>query len=232
MEAYYREKFVPELKQSVASEVPPAEVAAKIRELLTEEKVNELMVSWLQSLRSESKVNVPGSRVGLGRSPVSVTEPAARPRRWWKYLLIACGIVVTALPGCALVYHHRFFSGLRPAAAWSAEVERITGGRAEIGSFHVVPFHLQVEVRNITVHGKEAANDVPLAHADSLLAQVKVISFLRTEFGFSVCGSGSSGGAHCHCAGWNHQYSRTQVYAKGIGRTRRSSSCLPFPSTT
>ena len=65
-----------------------------------------------------------------------------------------------------------------------SEVERITGGRAEIGSFHIVPFHLQVEVRNITVHGKESADDVPLAHADSLLAQVKVISFLRTEFGF------------------------------------------------
>ena len=65
-----------------------------------------------------------------------------------------------------------------------SELERITGGRAEIGSFHVVPFHLQVEVRNITVHGKEAATDVPLVHADSLLAQLKVISFLRTEFGF------------------------------------------------
>jgi len=61
VEAYYREKFVPELKQPVASEAPPAEVAAKIRELLTEEKVNELMVSWLQSLRSESKVSVPGT---------------------------------------------------------------------------------------------------------------------------------------------------------------------------
>jgi dihydroorotase len=64
VEAYYREKFVPELKQPVASEAPPAEVAAKIRELLTEEKVNELMVSWLQSLRSESKVSVP--RTGSG----------------------------------------------------------------------------------------------------------------------------------------------------------------------
>ena len=66
-----------------------------------------------------------------------------------------------------------------------AEVERITGGRAEVGSFHVVPFHMQVEVRNITVHGKEAPTDVPLAHADSLVAQVKVVSFLRTEFGFT-----------------------------------------------
>ncbi len=61
IEAYYREKFVPQLKQSGAGDVPPADVAAKIRELLTEEKVNELMVSWLQSLRSESKVSVPGS---------------------------------------------------------------------------------------------------------------------------------------------------------------------------
>jgi len=60
IEAYYREKFVPQLKQSGAGDVPPADVAAKIRELLTEEKVNELMVSWLQSLRSESKLSVPG----------------------------------------------------------------------------------------------------------------------------------------------------------------------------
>ena len=54
----------------------------------------------------------------------------------------------------------------------------------DIGSFHIVPFHLQVEVRDITVHGKEAPSDAPLVHADSLLAQVKIISFLRTEFGF------------------------------------------------
>jgi peptidyl-prolyl cis-trans isomerase SurA len=60
VEAYYRDKFVPQLKQSGSEEVPLADVSAKIRELLTEEKVNELMVSWLQSLRSESKVSVPG----------------------------------------------------------------------------------------------------------------------------------------------------------------------------
>jgi len=60
VEAYYRDKFVPQLKQSGADEVPLADVSAKIRELLTQERVNELMVSWLQSLRSESKVSVPG----------------------------------------------------------------------------------------------------------------------------------------------------------------------------
>jgi translocation and assembly module TamB len=64
------------------------------------------------------------------------------------------------------------------------EIERITGGQAEIGSFHVVPFHLQAEIRNITVHGTEAPTEVPLLHADSVVGQVKVISLLRTQFGF------------------------------------------------
>ena len=61
IEAYYREKFAPQLKQAGAGEVSLADVSGKIRELLTEEKVNELMVSWLQSLRSESKVSLPGA---------------------------------------------------------------------------------------------------------------------------------------------------------------------------
>ena len=65
IEAYYREKFVPQLKQNGAGEVALADVSGKIRELLTEEKVNELLVSWLQSLRSESKVSVPGAGSSL-----------------------------------------------------------------------------------------------------------------------------------------------------------------------
>ncbi len=61
IEAYYRDKFVPQLRQSGGSDVPLADVSGKIRELLTQQKVNELMVSWLQSLRSESKVSMPGA---------------------------------------------------------------------------------------------------------------------------------------------------------------------------
>jgi parvulin-like peptidyl-prolyl isomerase len=59
VEAYYRDKFVPQLRESGASDVPLADVTAKIRELLTAEKVNELLVSWLQTLRSESDVRIP-----------------------------------------------------------------------------------------------------------------------------------------------------------------------------
>jgi peptidyl-prolyl cis-trans isomerase SurA len=59
IEAYYRDKFVPQLKASGSPEVPLPDVSGKIRELLTQEKVSELMVSWLQQLRMESKVSVP-----------------------------------------------------------------------------------------------------------------------------------------------------------------------------
>jgi peptidyl-prolyl cis-trans isomerase SurA len=60
IEAYYRDQFVPKLKQSGVSEVPLADVSGKIRELLTEQKVSELLVSWLQTLRSEGQVHIPG----------------------------------------------------------------------------------------------------------------------------------------------------------------------------
>jgi hypothetical protein len=60
IEAYYRDQFVPKLKEAGASEVPLAEVSAKIRELLTQQKVSEMLVSWLQTLRSEGHIQLPG----------------------------------------------------------------------------------------------------------------------------------------------------------------------------
>jgi len=63
IESYYRDEFLPKLKQSGAQEVPLAAVTGKIREILTEQKVNQLFTSWLQSLRAESKIHTsaPGS---------------------------------------------------------------------------------------------------------------------------------------------------------------------------
>jgi len=113
-----------------------------------------------------------------------VSERPARPRRWWKYILItAAALLVAVLAALWYTTTKSFQAYVRRRMV--QEVERITGGRAEIGSFHVVPFHLQVEVRDITVHGREGPDDVPLVHAASMLAQMKVVSFLRTEFGFT-----------------------------------------------
>jgi peptidyl-prolyl cis-trans isomerase SurA len=60
IESYYRETFLPQLHKLGAHDVPLAEVSGKIREILTQQKVNELFGSWLQTLRSESKISSPG----------------------------------------------------------------------------------------------------------------------------------------------------------------------------
>jgi peptidyl-prolyl cis-trans isomerase SurA len=60
IEAYYRDQFVPKLTQAGSSTVPLEEVSSKIRELLTEQKVSEMLVSWLQTLRTEGHIYLPG----------------------------------------------------------------------------------------------------------------------------------------------------------------------------
>lgn len=57
IESYYRDQFLPKLKQSGAQAVPLAAVIGKIREILTQQKVNQLFSSWLQTLRAESKIH-------------------------------------------------------------------------------------------------------------------------------------------------------------------------------
>jgi translocation and assembly module TamB len=114
-----------------------------------------------------------------------VTEAATRPRgrAWWKYLLMVAGAgLLCLLAGLWYITTDSFQNLVRRRMI--AEVERITGGRVEIGSIHTVPFRAQVEVRDITVHGREAATEVPLAHVERLVARVKIISILRSEFGF------------------------------------------------
>ena len=111
----------------------------------------------------------------------SPTKPARR--RWWKYLLFVAAVgILCALAVLAYVNTDSFQSLVRRRLI--AEVERITGGRVEIGSIHTTPFRLQVDVRGITVHGRESATEVPLAHVDRIVARLKITSLLRSEFGF------------------------------------------------
>jgi translocation and assembly module TamB len=115
-----------------------------------------------------------------------MSESGAKPgrRKIWKYLLwlMLAGILVLAAVG--------WYSTTDSFQGWVrqrlvAELERATGGRAELASIHTVPFHFQVEVRNLTIHGREQAGEVPYAHVDSFLAQLKPWSILQTGIGFN-----------------------------------------------
>lgn len=64
IESYYNQTLLPELRQSGAKDVSLAEVTPKIRELLTQQKVNELLEAWLLNLRSGSQIQTQSSGGG------------------------------------------------------------------------------------------------------------------------------------------------------------------------
>jgi peptidyl-prolyl cis-trans isomerase SurA len=57
IERYYSQELLPQLRQSGSKEVGLAEVSPKIKELLTEQKVSEMLTSWLQNLRAGSEIH-------------------------------------------------------------------------------------------------------------------------------------------------------------------------------
>lgn len=55
---YYADRLVPELRAQGATPEPEEQVSAKIRELLEEQKMNQEMQKWIDTLRSQSRVQI------------------------------------------------------------------------------------------------------------------------------------------------------------------------------
>ena len=69
VERYYQENLLPELRKKGAPDVALAEVAAKIKDILAQQQINDLLTGWLKSLRTESNIQiayVPGVASGGG----------------------------------------------------------------------------------------------------------------------------------------------------------------------
>lgn len=56
IESYYQHSLLPQLRQSGAGEVPLAAVTPKIKEVLTQQKIDELLIAWLHNLRTSSEI--------------------------------------------------------------------------------------------------------------------------------------------------------------------------------
>jgi len=64
VETYYHDQLLPEMKKAGASAKPLTEVFARIKNLLAERKMNELLSGWLASLRSGSHILAPEPSAG------------------------------------------------------------------------------------------------------------------------------------------------------------------------
>jgi translocation and assembly module TamB len=98
-------------------------------------------------------------------------------RKIWRYLLFLAAAGILAIGGLAWYASTDAFQ-LMVRTRLVNELERVTGGRVEVGSAHTVPFRFRVEVRDITIHGRERASDLPFVHIDRLIAQLKITSVL------------------------------------------------------
>jgi translocation and assembly module TamB len=114
-----------------------------------------------------------------------VTEAPPRPARWkwWKYCLFLLLLVVIFVGAAAWYMTTDSFQAYVRGRIVTA-IEKATGGRVELGTYHTIPFRLQAEIRDLTVHGLEGPGEVPLAHVDRVVARIKVISLIETSFGF------------------------------------------------
>jgi hypothetical protein len=64
VETYYKEQLLPQMKSAGSPATPLTEVFSRIKDLLAEKKMNELLSGWLASLRSGSHILNPESSFG------------------------------------------------------------------------------------------------------------------------------------------------------------------------
>jgi peptidyl-prolyl cis-trans isomerase SurA len=64
VESYYQEQLLPDLKKAGSPEVALPQVFGHIRDLLAEQRLNQLLHGWLATLRSASHIQTPQSGGG------------------------------------------------------------------------------------------------------------------------------------------------------------------------
>jgi translocation and assembly module TamB len=93
---------------------------------------------------------------------------------------IVAGLGLLAILAALLLLPSRWFHD-RVRDRLVYEVERSTGGRAEIGSFDFDWRTMRVRVAPFVLHGTEASGEAPLLRADSIEAGLKILSIVRRD---------------------------------------------------
>jgi hypothetical protein len=87
VEDYYRKKLLPKLGDVAdRPSSPTPEITAQIQELLTQEKIDELLTSWLRGLREQAQIHVQAAQNAVLSAPNSAdswtpVSPRADARR-------------------------------------------------------------------------------------------------------------------------------------------------------
>src|SRR6267142_383412 len=109
------------------------------------------------------------------------SETPSRPKRRRRHLLVL--LVLLSMLGGLLLYvrSDSFHEIVRRRVI--AELEAVTGGKAEVDSITWTLLSLKFEIRGLTIHGEEGPGQIPFLHADRLTAQARIVSFFSQRIG-------------------------------------------------
>jgi len=109
------------------------------------------------------------------------TPPTPTKKRNLRRLFILAGLAIGLLLVGLLFYLNSgsFRETVRQRVI--SELRQMTGGKVEVESFTWNLSTLHFEARNVTIHGREAAGEVPYAHADRIGVDVKIVSFFTRK---------------------------------------------------
>ena len=69
---YYRDHYVPELQKQGAQPAPLTDVADKIREIITQQRMDEQITAWVQTLRDGADIRFP--KIDDGQAAISESK--------------------------------------------------------------------------------------------------------------------------------------------------------------
>src|SRR5258708_3227181 len=106
-------------------------------------------------------------------------ETARKPRRrrWLLWNTAGVAVALIAMVGALLWWAgtDQFQNLVR--ARLAQQLQAVTGGRVEIGSFHWRLTQLELEAGNVVIHGDEPAGEAPYAHLQSLRVRLSLLGF-------------------------------------------------------
>ena len=116
------------------------------------------------------------------KTEVNIAPPATptKKRRIRRFVIFTCLALAVVVTGFWIYLNSGSFrETVRQRVI--AELRQMTGGKVEVESFTWNLSTLHFEARNVTIHGREAAGEVPYAHADRIGVDVKIISFFTRK---------------------------------------------------
>ena len=116
------------------------------------------------------------------KTDIDIAPPAtpAKKRKLTRFVILSCLVLAAVMAG---VFFYLNSGSFRETVRQTviAELRQMTGGKVELESFTWNLSTLHFEARNVTIHGREAAGEVPYAHADRIGVDVKIVSFFTRK---------------------------------------------------